>query len=80
MDYEILGYPQSEILLSHKEEQKYVIFRKMDGIREYYAKRYWPVTENEGSYVFFHMWKLGSSRDTRGTSNNGGETPVEPGR
>ena len=34
----------------------------------------------EGSYVFSHMLKLGSNWDTRGTPNNGGETPVEPGR
>ena len=26
------------------------------------------------------MWKLGSNRDTRETSENGGETLVEPGR
>ena len=34
-DYKTMRYVHNGILLSHKEEQNYVIFREMDGTGEY---------------------------------------------
>ena len=39
MDEENAVYAHSGILISHKEEQNYVICTKMDGTWEYYVKQ-----------------------------------------
>ena len=61
MDYKIMGNTHNEILLSNKEEQNNIIYKKMEGPGEHYVKWDSPVTESEGSYIFSNMHKLGSN-------------------
>jgi hypothetical protein len=46
------------ILLSHKENCNYVIFRKMDGTGDHHAERDKPSSKGQISHVLAHLWNL----------------------
>ena len=66
MDDKIMGNAHNGILLSNKEEQNNIIYKKMEGSGEHYVKWDQPITKREGPYVFINMHNLGSSGDTKG--------------
>jgi hypothetical protein len=47
-----------EILLSHKENQNYVIFRKLDGTEAHHAERNKPSSKGQISQVLSRWWNL----------------------
>jgi hypothetical protein len=53
-----MWYIHNEVLLSHKEEWNYTIFKKMDGIGGYHVK--WSKTDSERQkpHVFTDMCKI----------------------
>ena len=75
-----MGNTHNGILLSNKEEQNNIIYKKMEGSEEHYVKRDQPITKKEGTYVFINMHNLGSSGDTKGTLDDSGEPSVEQGK
>jgi hypothetical protein len=59
------------LLFSHKEEQNYVILRKMDGNGDHHVKKSKPDSERQILPVFSYMQTLDFKR--KGTSGKGGE-------
>jgi hypothetical protein len=51
-------YKHNGVLFSHKEEQNYVICRKMDRTGDHHIKWNKPDSEKQISSVFSHMWNL----------------------
>ena len=76
----IMGNTLNGILLSTKEEQNNIIYKKMEGPGEHYVKQDQPITKREGTYVFINMCNLGSSGDTQGTLVDNGEPSAGQGK
>ena len=73
MDHKTVGNVHNGVLLSHKEKQHYIIYRKMDGTGKYCAKCDYSVTKSKKPNALPNMLKLGRKTDIEGTSVQRGE-------
>jgi helix-turn-helix protein len=58
MNNENLVHIHNVVLFSHKGEQNYIIYRKIDENRDDHGKQSKPVWEMKVLNVFFHIWNI----------------------
>ena len=77
MDKEDVLHIYNGILLSHKKERNWVIYRDVDGSRDCHTEWSKSEREKEISYINAHMWNLEKGYRWTGLQGRNWDTDVE---